>query len=144
MARPRKETDLKALAKERYEGLLAKRNMIDWEVKAIEAYLKSLGEVRAKRRGRRKKTETASEKPLKTVAEGKAREPKKKAEVAKPKKRNATRRILSLIVKSEQGISIDQIMKQTRLGRQTVNGVLNRIKKEGKVKAAKRGVYVKA
>ena len=35
------------------------------------------------------------------------------------------------------------MMKQTGLTRNTVNGILNRMKKERKVKAIKRGVYVK-
>lgn len=124
MARPRQEADLKTLAKERYEGLLAQRTMIDAEVKAIEAFLKTMGGKETRSDGRRKK---ASSTPSST-----------------PKKRFATKRILSLIEKARQGISIDQMMKQTNLERQTVNGVLNRMKKEGRVKAKSRGVYVKA
>ncbi|RJR32301.1 MAG: hypothetical protein C4576_30560 [Desulfobacteraceae bacterium] len=131
MARPRQEADLKTLAKERYEGLLAEKNMIDAEVKAIEAYLQSIGERRTGGNGRRKKAENAE-----------SGSPRKSA--SKPRKRFATQEILSLIEKARNGISIDQMMKQTNLERQTVNGVLNRMKKEGRVKAKSRGVYVKA
>lgn len=58
--------------------------------------------------------------------------------------KGATQSILSLIGKSEKGISEDRIMNQSGIGRQTVNEVLNRVKKEGKIKVARRGVYVKA
>lgn len=137
MARPRKETDLKGKVMERYEELVAKRNMIDWEIKAIEAYLKATGEIKTQRRGRRKKTESGAESKISP----KSKAPTRKAKGAK--RESATNVILSLISKSEEGISIDQIMKQTGLGRMTVNGVLNRMKKTGKVKNARRGVYVK-
>ncbi|RJR32404.1 MAG: winged helix-turn-helix transcriptional regulator [Desulfobacteraceae bacterium] len=130
MARSRDESDLKELAKQRYEGLLAQKNMLDAEVKAIEAYLQSIGERRAGGNVRRKKAETESGSTGKSVS--------------KPRKRFVTQEILSLIEKAKQGISIDQMMKQTNLERQTVNGVLNRMKREGRVRAKSRGVYVKA
>lgn len=59
-------------------------------------------------------------------------------------KTSATATVLSVIKKSKKGISIDEIMKQAGLTRQTVNGVLARMKKEGKVKTAERGIYLKA
>lgn len=120
MARPRKEMDLKAQVMKRYAELLKQRNEIDGELKGLQVYLKSVGAVRTQKRGR------------------------KKVESGAPRKSSATGSVLSLIGKSEKGISIDQIMKQTKLGRQTVNGVLNRMKKVGKIKSAGRGVYVKA
>lgn len=120
MARPTKEMDLKAQVLKRYQELVQERNEINGELKAIQGYLKSVGAVRTQTRGRKVTKSTA------------------------PAKRgSATESIVSLIVKSEKGISIDQIMKATGLGRQTVNGVLNRMKKEKKVKAIKRGVYIK-
>ncbi len=129
MARPRNETNLKAKALNRYEVLLKKRDGIDEELKGLENYLKAVGEIRA-RRGRRKKAESGAS----------GRQPASKG----TRKSSATETILSLIGKHGEGISIDQIMKGTGFGRLTVNGVLNRMKKEGKVKAVKRGVYAKA
>jgi transposase len=115
MARTKKEPDLKAAVMKRYEELLKRRDEIDVELKGLKTFLKSVGAVRAPRRG------------LKTNAPS--------------RKGSATEAILSAVGKAKEGITIDQIMKSTRLGRQTVNGVLNRMKKIGKAKALKRGVY---
>jgi len=118
MARPRKEIDLKAMAKKRHEELTARREMIDAELKSIAKYLKSVGAVKGKR-GRSEKTDGA-------------------------RAGSATAVVLSAIEKSKKGISIDQIMEQTGSGRQTVNGILARMKKEEKIKTASRGIYIKA
>ena len=72
--------------------------------------------------------------------------PKKKAK-SKPKsasKGTATERVLGLIGKSPEGISTDDLTKQTGLERKTVYGVLNKAKKLKKVKSPKRGTYVSA
>jgi len=120
MRRAGKELDLKAQVLKRYQELLKERNEIDGELKGLELYLKSVGSVKAPRKSRKS-----------TKSTGK-------------KKGSATEMILSVIGKHGDGVSIDQIMKETGLGRQTVNGVLNRMKKEKKVKAVKRGIYVKS
>ncbi|MFO7462067.1 MAG: hypothetical protein R6X07_15730 [Desulfatiglandales bacterium] len=87
----------------------------------------------------------------KTVGGGKAAKVEKAAPAskkeAKPKpapKGTATGRVLSLIKKSADGISTDAIMKQTGLERKTVYGVLNKAKKQKKVKSPRRGTYVSA
>jgi hypothetical protein len=115
MARTKKETDLKVAVLKRYEELLKRRDEIDGELKGLKTFLKSVGAVRTPRRS--VKTNAAS------------------------RKGSATQAILSAIGKAKEGITIDQIMKSTRLGRQTVNGVLNRMKKMGKAKTLKRGIY---
>lgn len=129
MARPTKETDLKTLAQKRYEELLAERNMVDEELKGLESYLKAVGKTGKKPTVGRKATGKLPYERRVVSREG--------------RKASATQAILTLIASSEKGISIDEIMKQTGLIRNTVNGVLNRMKKERKVKAVKRGVYVK-
>lgn len=55
MARPRKEIDLKEQAKKRFEELVEKRKKIDDELKGLQKYLKAVGEIKTRRRGRRKK-----------------------------------------------------------------------------------------
>jgi DNA invertase Pin-like site-specific DNA recombinase len=57
-------------------------------------------------------------------------------------KGTATERVLGFIQRSPEGISTDAIIKQTGLERKTVYGVLNKAKKQKKVKSAKRGTYV--
>ena len=119
MERRRKETDLKSQVLKRYEELLKERNEIDAELKGLQVYLKSVGSIKAPAKSRKE-----------TKSTGK-------------KGGSATETILSVIGKHGDGVSIDQIMKETGLKRQTVNGVLNRMKKEKRVKAVKRGIYIK-
>ena len=102
----------------RYQELISKRKGIDEELKSLGKYQKAVGAVKVKR-----------------SRPGKA---------AGPKKTSATDAILSAIGRAKQEIYIDQIMTLTGFGRQTVNGVLNRMKKAGKVKSDGRGIYVKA
>lgn len=59
MARPRKEIDLKGQVKKRLGELMEKRNKIEEELKGLQKYLKAVGEIKVRRRGRRKKGEPA-------------------------------------------------------------------------------------
>lgn len=144
MARPK--VDLKKLGLIRYESLKLKRAEIESELSGLQQYLKAVGGIGSSKPTRRVKGTPALEVPSKSTIPG----PKRKisATNAKPKKPqkkvSATESILSAVEKSDKGISIDQIMKETGLKRQTVFGVLATKKKEGKVKAKSRGVYVKA
>jgi len=85
-------------------------------------------------------------KPAKAKPAPKKAAPKKKAK-SKPKaapKGTATERVLGLISKSPEGISTDDLIKRTGLERKTVYGVLNKAKKQKKIKSPKRGTYVSA
>jgi len=85
---------------------------------------------------------------VKAVKPAEAKKPlpaPKKAVKPKPKatpKGTATDRVLGLIKKSPEGISTEALIKQTGLERKTVYGVLNKAKKQKKVKSPKRGTYV--
>ena len=87
---------------------------------------------------------------VKAVKPAEAKKPlpaPKKAVKPKPKatpKGTATDRVLGLIKKSPEGISTEALIKQTGLERKTVYGVLNKAKKQKKVKSPKRGTYVTA
>lgn len=118
MARTKKETDLEAIALMRHQELISMKKEIDDELKSLAKYLKAVGAVKGGKGG--------------------------KGKAVSGKRTSATDAIVSAIAASKQGISIDQIMNQTGFPRQTVNGVLNRMKKAGKVKSAGRGIYVKA
>ncbi len=150
MIRPKKEMDLKAVVMKRYEELVARRNEVDQELKGLQIYLKAIGAVNPGRRGPEKRLDAGirEPKPLRVVADPKKAanaRPKAPAKRGKGvKKVSVTETILSLIEKSEKGISIDQIRKETGFRRLTVSGVLNRMKKAAKVKSTGRGIYVKA
>jgi hypothetical protein len=62
----------------------------------------------------------------------------------KASKGTATERVLAKIEESPSGISSDVIIKETGLDRKTVYGILNRAKKQKKVKSPKRGTYLMA
>ena len=82
---------------------------------------------------------------VKAAKEVKPKPAQKKAVKTKPKaasKGTATERVLGLISKSPEGLSTDDLIKQTGLERKTVYGVLNKAKKLKKVKSPKRGTYV--
>lgn len=60
MAREKGENGLKGQVMKRYESLLAQKKEIDGEIKGLEQYLRAVGEIKTRRRGRRKKGEQAS------------------------------------------------------------------------------------
>jgi hypothetical protein len=71
---------------------------------------------------------------------------RKKVVKAKPKakaapKGTATEKVLGLIEKSPEGISIEDITKQTGMKKNTVYGILKVAKKQKKLKSPKRGTY---
>lgn len=80
-----------------------------------------------------------------------------KAEPKAPRKAPAQRRprkaagrgsagesVLNFIMKSDNPVTTDEIKKKTGLKERQIWGIINRSKKEGKIKMEKRGHYVKA
>lgn len=69
----------------------------------------------------------------------------KKAKVKKPpRKGTATDAVFNAVSRSKSGVTTAQIKKKTGFSDRKIWGIVNRLKKEKKIKAAKRGVYVKA
>lgn len=123
---------LKKMLKQIQDGLndlLNKTNEMEKEIDAIESVLMSGAPKHAKKRpGRKAKRKVTRRKPSKSGS----------------KKVTQIEKVLAAIPKSPDGVSIEEIYKKTGLERRAVYAVLNRAKKEGKVKNPKRGVYVKA
>jgi predicted Rossmann fold nucleotide-binding protein DprA/Smf involved in DNA uptake len=75
---------------------------------------------------------------------------KKKARVAKKRVARKTTRatavdtVLSIIKKNRKGVDKATLKKETRLKDNNIRTILYRLKKQGKVKSAGRGIYVKA
>ena len=93
MARPRKEADLKAQVLKRYEELLTERAQVDDELNGIKTYLKAVGAVKTKKRGRKRKpaqptpsAPSANLQKAKPKARKSVKSRKKKTQTAKPKK----------------------------------------------------------
>ncbi len=75
---------------------------------------------------------------------------KTKARVAKKRVARKTTRVtavdtvLSIIKKNRKGVDKATLKKQTRLKDNNIRTILYRLKKQGEVKSAGRGIYVKA
>jgi outer membrane biosynthesis protein TonB len=79
-------------------------------------------------------------KPAEKKAEPKA------VEEAPPKEKavSATETVLNLIQKSRKGVSISTIKDKTGFDSRKVNSIVYRLKKRGKIKSVKKGVYTKS
>ena len=90
------------------------------------------------------KPEPAPELEAKPVE--KAAEPEVEAEEAPPKEKaaSATETVLNLIQKSRKGISVSSIKKKTGFDGRKVSNIVYSLKKSGRIKSEKKGVYKKA
>jgi uncharacterized membrane protein len=64
-----------------------------------------------------------------------------------PKKRTketATDAVLNIISRSTKGVTTAQIKQKTGYDEKKIWGIVNRAKKQGKIKSEKKGVYVQA
>lgn len=84
----------------------------------------------------------------KTKAKAKAKAKRKTTKKAPAAKRSARGtdqdRVFAVIGRSKRGVTTAQIKKNTGFGDRKVWSVINRLKKQGKVKSSGRGVYAKA
>jgi biotin operon repressor len=69
---------------------------------------------------------------------------KKRAAGKKPAKATATDVVLTAIGRSKRGASTAQIKAKTGFSERKIWDIVNRLKKQGKIKSEKKGVYMKA
>jgi hypothetical protein len=80
----------------------------------------------------------------------KAKPVKKSKAKAKPElskmrvKVSAAATVLAIIKRSRKGVGIATLKNKAELEGRTVNNIIFRLKKEGKIKSSGRGIYVKA
>jgi hypothetical protein len=87
-----------------------------------------------KKRGRKKaKIKAKKRTPRAKTAAGKA----------KPKKVTATSAVSDIIMKSRKGVTTAMIKKKTGFDEKKIWNIINRLKKQGKIKSEKKGTYVK-
>ena len=86
-------------------------------------------------------TQTGTPPRKKTSARPKAKAPARKPG-RKPGKDTATVAVLNAIEKSRNGADTAAIKKKTGYAEKKIWNILNRLKKQGKIKNLKRGVYV--
>jgi putative endonuclease len=68
----------------------------------------------------------------------------KKAPVKKTGTATAVNTVLSIINGSKKGVSTETLMKKTGYNQKKIANLIYKLKKQGKIKSAKKGVYVKA
>ncbi len=68
----------------------------------------------------------------------------KKAVAKKVKKATATDTVFAIIKRNRKGIDTATLKKKTGFKVRSVENIIYRLKKEGKIKSAGRGLYVKA
>ena len=88
-----------------------------------------------------------AEEKSKTKAKPKRKAPqkaKKKAAPAKKKPVTAADTVLVIINRSKKGVNTDTLMKKTGYDRKKVANIIYKLKKQGNIKTAGKGLYVKA
>jgi putative endonuclease len=68
----------------------------------------------------------------------------KKAPVKKTGTATAVNTVLSIINGSKKGVSTETLMKKTGYNQKKIANLIYKLKKQGKIKSAEKGVYVKA
>ncbi len=74
------------------------------------------------------------------------KKPKAKAKpkvTKKPAKVSAAATVLAIIKRSRKGVDVATLKSKTGIGSATVNSIIYRLKKKGKIKSGGRGIYVK-
>jgi len=108
--------------------------------KDLQAVLKSLKQLTLRTEKIAKKLDKL-EKP-KSVKKSKA---KAKPKVTKkPVKISTAATVLAVIKRSREGVDIATLKSKAGVGSTTVNSIIYRLKKKGKIKNSGRGIYVKA
>ena len=69
--------------------------------------------------------------------------PRKRAATKRPAKTSDQDRVLDVIGRNKKGVTTAQIKAKTGFGDRKIWSVINRLKRQGTVKSAGRGVYVK-
>ena len=70
---------------------------------------------------------------------------KSKAKIAKkPVKVSAAATVLAVIKRSRKGVDVSTLRKKTGFESRKISGIVQRFKKEGKIKNSGKGIYVKA
>lgn len=110
--------------------------------KDLQAVSKSLKQLTLKTEKMVKKLNKLGklEKP-KPVKKSKA---KTKPKVTKPVKVSAAATVLAVIKKSAKGVNVATLRNKTGLESRKISGIVQRFKREGKIKNNGKGIYVKA
>ena len=143
MKRPLEEIaikEAKVFLKTVSEGLKALAKGVETLAKQVDTLAESQADGTAA-------PKTAAKKPVKTAVKRKAASLKKEkpaTTLEKEKPATALETVFGLISRSEQGISTAALSEKTGYDKKKIHNAIYRLKKQGKIKAIRKGVYVKA
>jgi predicted nucleotidyltransferase len=105
--------------------------------KKIEKIAKELSKIEKAKTPKKKKAGVKVKIKVKKKAIARKAPAKKAARVT------ASDTVLTLIKKSKKGINTDTLRKKTGINDNNMRGIVYRLQKQGKIKSAGRGIYVK-
>ncbi len=113
-------------------------NQMEKDLKAVTKELKKLAQKTDKMIKRLEKLEKAqaAKKPKAKAA--------KKAIAKKPAKLSASGTVLAIVKRSRKGIDIATLEKKTGFKGRKISDIIFRLRKQGKIKSERKGIYVKA
>ena len=113
-------------------------NQMEKDLKAVTKELKKLAQKTDKMIKRLEKLEKAqaAKKPKAKAA--------KKAIAKKPTKLSASGTVLAIIKRSRKGIDTGTLEKKTGFKGRKIRDTIFRLRKQGKIKSERKGIYVKA
>ena len=96
----------------------------------------------AKKVSKLEKAQAAAKKKPKAKAKAAKKKPVAKKKAAA--KLTATDQVVNIIKRSRKGVDVPTLIKKTGFGERTVRNILFKAGKQGKIKRAGRGIYVRA
>ncbi|MFH2218823.1 MAG: hypothetical protein ABII68_04070 [Pseudomonadota bacterium] len=127
--------DLDTFLKTVADGMKNMAQGVEALAEKLEKMAKSQKDVKAK------KKDTAEDKPSKKAV---APKPAKKAVPKKEKPMTAADTLLGVVKRSRKGIDTATLIEKTGYNQKKVANLIFKLKKQGKIKSVKKGVYVKA
>ena len=130
--------ELDTLIKTVADGLKSMAQGVEKLADKVEGISKSLAEEKpkAKAKPKRKATQKAKKKGAKKSIQ--------KAAPAKKKPMTAADTVLTIIRRSKKGVNTDALMKKTGYDRKKVANIIYKLKKQGNISNAGKGLYVKS
>jgi hypothetical protein len=128
--------ELDTLIKTVADGLKSMAQGVEKLADKVEGISKSMAAEKAKAKPKRKAPQKAKKRA--------AKKPAKKAAPAKKKPATAADTVLAIIKRSKKGVNTDTLMKKTGYDRKKVANIIYKLKKQGNIKNAGKGLYVKA
>lgn len=84
-----------------------------------------------------------TERPARETKKSKTTRSRKKT-TRKSKKKSATDVVHNLIIESQEGVNIETLSQQSGYDPKKIYNIVYRLKKQGKIKSGKKGIYIAA